>query len=352
MAELVARGAIGGRTVRIDQAGNVGWDEFPVPPLAPGSVRIHTQRSAVSPGTEMTFVGRNATNPYLRKHWDEDLRLFMPGAPSMDHPIFFGYRAAGEVVESGDGAVPAGTRIFGSWWHTELISMQAATAQQQVMHEDLAWEDGVDIAQVGPICINAVAFAEGAHAGHPAVVFGAGPIGLITAQVVRATGATEVHVVDRLAYRLGLAQGLGFVPVDASSVDVAASLKRALGAESVPVAFECAGASAALHEAIRVVRRRGVVVALGFYQGPASALFLGEEFHHNGVQVRSGQIGNIHPDWNWGSLRLRTVELVRGGALVLGGLPRLTLPVERVAEGFEALKRPDEVLQVALSYDR
>jgi hypothetical protein len=32
-------------------------------------------------------------------------------------------------------------------------------------------------------------------------------------------------------------------------------------------------------------------------------------------------------------------------------LPRLTLPVERVADGFAALGRPDEVLQVALTSD-
>ena len=42
---------------------------------------------------------------------------------------------------------------------------------------------------MGPICVNAVAFAGGLHAGGPAVVFGAGPVGLITSQIVRATGA-------------------------------------------------------------------------------------------------------------------------------------------------------------------
>jgi hypothetical protein len=36
---------------------------------------------------------------------------------------------------------------------------------------------------------------------------------------------------------------------------------------------------------------------------------------------------------------------------VLGGLPRETFPVERVADAFAALRRPDEVLQVALTYD-
>jgi hypothetical protein len=43
--------------------------------------------------------------------------------------------------------------------------------------------------------------------------------------------------------------------------------------------------------------------------------------------------------------------LRRSGAVALGELPRLTLPVERVAEGFAALGRPADVLQVALTYD-
>ena len=37
----------------------------------------------------------------------------------------------------------------------------------------------------------------------------------------------------------------------------------------------------------------GTVVAAGFYQGPATALALGEEFHHNRVTVVSSQIGSL-----------------------------------------------------------
>jgi hypothetical protein len=91
-------------------------------------------------------------------------------------------------------------------------------------------------------------------------------------------------------------------------------------------------------------------VALGFYQGDAAGLRLGEEFHHNGVEIRSGQIGNLHPSFDARSLRARAIELARAGKVVLGRLPRLDLPVERAAEGFAALRRPAEVLQVALTY--
>ena len=300
----------------------------------------------------MTFFGRDATNVYLHKRWNEELRLFESGDPSMEYPVVFGYRASGEVVESRSDGVKVGHRVYGNWRHTELSVMPARRALDQTLPDDLTWEDGVDLGQMGPICVNAFAFAEQEYVGAPVVVFGAGPVGLIMAQVARAAGAERVYVVDRLANRLAIAESLGLEPVEAGEgVDVAATLKRRHGSEGIPVALECTGSTFALYEAIRVVKRRGLVVATGFYQGEGRGLQLGDEFHHNGVRVTSGQIGNIHPSLDWTTLRARTIELARSSAVVLGGLPRLTVPVERIAEGFDALTRPAEVLQVAVSYE-
>jgi NADPH:quinone reductase-like Zn-dependent oxidoreductase len=349
---LLARGDIGGRTVQIAASGGVECASYVPAPLPDGWVRIRTMRSAISSGTEMTFVGRAATNVYLHKRWNQELRLFEPGTATLEYPITFGYRAAGEVVESRAPEVAPGFRVYGTWRHTELTAMPAADALDRELPEALSWDDGVDIGQMGPICLNAVAQAEGEHAGSPAVVFGAGVVGLITAQAVLAGGAGPVYLVDRLPSRLAIAESLGLAPVEASDgADVAARLKRRHGSEAIPVAWECSGSTVALHEAIRVVRRRGVVIAVGFYQGEARGLFLGEEFHHNGIRVICGQIGNLHPSASSASLRHDTIDLALAGKLRLGGLPRLTLPVERAADGFAALARPADVLQVALSYD-
>jgi threonine dehydrogenase-like Zn-dependent dehydrogenase len=148
---------------------------------------------------------------------------------------------------------------------------------------------------------------------------------------------------------LEIARSVGLEPVGAAG-DVAARLKGDLGAEAVPVAFECTGSPAVLGDAIRVVRRRGTAVAVGFYQGEAAGLRLGEEFHHNGVEIRSGQIGNLHPSFDARTLRARSVELAQSGLVVLGGLPRLDLPVEEASAGFAALRRPADVLQVVFTY--
>lgn len=349
---IVARGEIGGRTVQIVETGAVECAVYDAAPLPDGHVRVRTVRSAISPGTEMTFFGKDASNVYLHKRWNEELRLFEAGTPSMEYPLVFGYRSVGEVVESRSPDVAVGHRVFGNWRHTEWSTIPGQRAVDQALPDDLSWDDGVDVAQMGPICVNAVHFAEGEQAGAPLVVFGAGPVGLITAQVARASGAERVYVVDRLASRLAIAESLGLEPVEAAEgVDVAATLKRRHGSEGIPVAIECTGSTFALHEAIRVVKRRGLVVGAGFYQGEGRGLLLGEEFHHNGIRIACGQIGNVHPSTDWAGLRARTIELARSGQLVLGGLPRLTVPVERVADGFDALTRPAEVLQVALSYE-
>lgn len=347
---LAERGEIGGRTVQITESGAVECHVYPLGPLAAGMVRVRTELSVISPGTEMTYVGRAASNPYLHKTWDPDLRLFMPGAPTQDHPIVFGYRAAGTIVASGDVELPPGTRVFGKWRHTEFTTLTTADARAQRLPKELSFADGADLAQMLPIAVNAVAYAEERHVGAPAVVFGCGPVGLILAQVARATGAATVYAVDRLPRRRAIAKSLGLVPLDAVGEDVARRLKSEHGAGGIPVAFECSGTARALHEAIRAVRRRGTVVAVGFYQGEAAGLFLGDEFHHNGVEVRSGQIGNLHPRWDIGAMRAFGIELARRGAVILGGLPRVSLPVEEAAAAFSALARPADVLQVALSY--
>jgi threonine dehydrogenase-like Zn-dependent dehydrogenase len=312
---------------------------------------VRTVASAISPGTEMTYIGTGATNPFLHKRWDPELRVFVAGKPSVEYPIVFGYRAAGNVVESAAPTVPVGTRVYGNWRHSELVALPTDVAGEQRIPDGLSFDDGVDLAQMAPIAMNAIAYAGDDLRTTPAVVFGAGPVGLIVAQLAAASGASAVHVVDRLSSRLEVAKACRLdTLLSADDLDVARELKLRLGAEGIAVAFECTGSTRALQEAIRTVRRRGRVVAVGFYQGEAAGLFLGDEFHHNGVEIRSAQIGNIHPAWSMAMLRARVIELARGGRLTLGGLPRVTFPVEKAADAFAAMKTPDTALQAALAY--
>jgi (R,R)-butanediol dehydrogenase/meso-butanediol dehydrogenase/diacetyl reductase len=99
--------------------------------------------------------------------------------------------------------------------------------------------------------------------GDVAVVQGAGPIGLMALQWVRAGGAASVVVVERSPVRARLAASLGADAV-ASPGEEALDLVRArtggLGADAV---FECVGRPETIQSAADLVRRGGSLAVIG-----------------------------------------------------------------------------------------
>src|SRR5947207_5554492 len=115
------------------------------------------------------------------------------------------------------------------------------------------------------VCLHAVARA-GDVSGKRAVLFGAGPIGLLTMLAARRAGIAEVTVVDIAAAPLAFASRLGANHVvDISGDDEA--LKAQAATQPFDVAFEVSGTAAGLASAIGVVRRGGVVVQVGNLPG-------------------------------------------------------------------------------------
>jgi hypothetical protein len=56
---------------------------------------------------------------------------------------------------------------------------------------------------------------------------------------------------------------------------------------------QCRANAASLNAGLRALRPQGTVIDLAFYQSGAEALRLSEEFHHNGLSIRSAQIGRV-----------------------------------------------------------
>ncbi|KPC90290.1 hypothetical protein ADL27_36565, partial [Streptomyces sp. NRRL F-6602] len=83
------------------------------------------------------------------------------------------------------------------------------------------------------------------------------------------------------------------------------------GGAGADVAIEISGVYPALHEALRSVTVGGRVVASGFYQGDGAGLRLGDEFHHNRVQLVCSQIGGVPPQLSgrWSVERLQRTFL-------------------------------------------
>jgi (R,R)-butanediol dehydrogenase/meso-butanediol dehydrogenase/diacetyl reductase len=104
-----------------------------------------------------------------------------------------------------------------------------------------------------------------------AVVFGAGPIGLVTAASLKAVGAGQVISVEMAAARKAKASVAGAdVVLDPTETDIPEAVRELTGGAGADVAFECAGIDQVLATAIGSVRPGGTVVNVAIWGHPAS----------------------------------------------------------------------------------
>jgi 2-desacetyl-2-hydroxyethyl bacteriochlorophyllide A dehydrogenase len=338
-------------------------------PLPAGHARVRTYFSGISAGTEMTAY--RGTNPYLNKKWDAGLRLFTPGEKTFSYPVTgWGYSEVGEVVAieehpahegcpaAGDARameadVHVGDLVYGIWGHRSDAVLPLSALAGHRLAQDADSLTGV-FARVGAIALNAVLTAD-LHLGETVAVFGQGVIGLLATRLAVLSGAT-VMAVDAMAPRLDMAERFGAErTLDAGQGLVAERIRqrtRGLGAD---VTIELSGSYAGLREAVRATAVGGRVVAAGFYQGPASVLDLGEEFHHNRISIVAAQIGGVPGRlagrWTSGRLHAVVMQLIADGRVDVGALVSSVVPVADAASAYRMLDEdPGEALQVVLDF--
>ena len=111
------------------------------------------------------------------------------------------------------------------------------------------------------VAIHAVSLAE-ISAQSTALVVGAGTIGVLILQTLRAAGCKRVFVSDVDVTRLKLAKELGAMDVLLAGADVVAQILQRTGG-GVDVALEAVGGTATVNAAIASVRKGGTVVLVG-----------------------------------------------------------------------------------------
>jgi threonine dehydrogenase-like Zn-dependent dehydrogenase len=344
--------------VRFEAPRRVAVAQVPRAALAPGQVRIRTLYSGISAGTELTAY--RGTNPYLLSEWDDSMRLFHPrggGDDAIGYPLEgWGYSEVGQVVEvASDGLTSTprvGDVVFGIWGHRSEGILDARVAAAQVLPPDTPHEVGC-FARVGSVALNAVLAAQ-CGIGSTVAVLGQGVIGLLATAFAVRSGA-RVIAVDDVRTRRSQAAAYGAHETLAPTDGVADQVRELTAGRGADAVIELSGTYTALHEATRIAGPDGRVVAAGFYQGPATALRLGEEFHHNRVSIVASQIGSVpqhlHARWT----RERLVEAVMT-ELVARRPDVLSLVTHRfdatdVADAFAMLDTdPSAALQVLLQF--
>jgi threonine dehydrogenase-like Zn-dependent dehydrogenase len=167
--------------------------------------------------------------------------------------------------------------------------------------------------------------------GSTVAVFGAGPVGLMSALCARLLGAERIFMVDRHGYRLAFARDTyGAEPINFDEVDPAEAIVERTDARGVDAAIDAIGFEAkgsaletvmtnlkiegssgkALRQCIAAVRRGGVVSVPGVYAGFIHGFLFGDAFE-KGITFKMGQThvqrympellrhietGKLHPD--------------------------------------------------------
>ena len=135
----------------------------------------------------------------------------------------------------------------------------------------------------------------------------------------------------------------------------AEAIKEMTGGRGADICIEVSGAAPALTDAIRSVAYASRVVAMGFYQGEVAGVRLGDEFHHNRIELISSQISGVAPagSHRWSKPRLwRTaVELQAQGVLNLLPLITHTAPFAEAPSLFARLDAGEPgIMQAVLEF--
>jgi len=204
--------------------------------------------------------------------------------------------------------------------------------------------DGVDFSQAAmmeplSVAVHAVRLAR-PLVGETAVVVGAGMIGLLILQVLRASGCAAVISVDIDAAKLRRARELGAdAALDPSALDFRPEVEARTAGRGADIAFEAVGVGAALQTALAAVRKGGRLVLVGNVS-PKVDLPLQSIVTREIALLGSCASQGEYPE---------CLDLVARGKVDLGSLISARAPLAEGAQWFERLyKREGDLLKVIL----
>ncbi|MEV5411997.1 alcohol dehydrogenase catalytic domain-containing protein [Thermopolyspora sp. NPDC052614] len=206
--------------------------------------------------------------------------------------------------------------------------------------ERISFDAGVVLTTVGTV-MHAFDVLGTMLAGSRVAVLGAGPIGLLAVQVARQLGAELVALSGTREARLKIGAMYGAdLLLNAHEDDVVARVRAATGGLGADVVLECSGAAPAVNDALRMTRRGGAVVLVGFFERPVTADL--NQAVMNGITlhtVRGEGAGSV----------ARAVSLAGQGRLDTERLVTHHFPLEELTEAFDTYaERRDDAIKVML----
>ena len=243
--------------------------------LAPGQVRVKTEYSMVSTGTELHTI---------------------QGTHTQDRPFprMTGYIAIGTIVGRGEGATAfgLGQRVLFALAHYGMIDCPEGKCRP--VPEQLASTDAV-CTPLLCISLRGVRAAQ-VRLGDSVAVFGQGVIGVFATHLAKRSGGHPVIAVDPVPARRQVARKLGAdVVIDPASEDAAARIREITDGVGVSASIEATATTRVIGALPAVTRDEGRIVVLGGIHGRAEMDLYTHFQKSNQTMIGAGAAAIIMP---------------------------------------------------------
>jgi L-iditol 2-dehydrogenase len=216
-------------------------------------------------------------------------------------------------------------------WRTRLL---------HVLPDSLTDAEGALLEPLG-VALHAIALGH-VKPGMSVGVLGCGPIGLLMVQLARVAGATTIIATDTLPHRLDAARAFGATQTIAADGQEANAVSAITHGRGVDVAFEVAGANAAVEAAIAVVKPGARVVLVGIPDDDRTT-FTASVARRKGLTIKlSRRMKHTYP---------RAIELAASGKIDLRSLVTHRFSLAEFQKAFAVAQRR-EGLKVVIEPSR
>ncbi|HEX5939666.1 MAG TPA: zinc-binding dehydrogenase, partial [Dehalococcoidia bacterium] len=210
---------------------------------------------------------------------------------------------------------------------TQAVALDGVPTKAGAIAEPLAVaHHGVDLSGITPK--------------HSALVVGAGPIGALTLQVLRASGIEIIICSEPSDYRRGLAAKIGAgVTIDPRSQAVAEEVHKVAGPLGVDFVFECTGLAEPFNQSLEALKPGGILVELGVGLAPIPIVPVMLVVREHTIK---GALG--YSDYFESSLRL-----LQSGQIDVDAVVSAERPLDEVGQSFTDLAGGADLCKVLIA---
>jgi len=328
---------LSGRCLVFTGKQQVSLESFDLAEPGPGQVRVRTELSLMSTGTENIVFNRLFD---AGTHWDNWVK----------YPFYPGYSSIGTVEKAGEGvaSLQPGDRVACRTGHrSSAVVAEAACLRvpAALPSEEAAW-----------FALGKIAF-HGAKAaayglGGSVLIIGAGPIGQMSLRWARAFGVADIVVIDAVADRMAIALAGGASATLVAGIDREGVREEVTGAcdgKLPQVVIDSTGNPVVFAAALGLAASGGKVVILGDTGQPARQSLTADVITR-GLTIIGAHDGHNTPEWNDATIGQLFFRFATDGRISLSGLTSHRFKPEQCQEAYETANR-DRAKTMGILFD-